>query len=51
MRVFLTGASGFVGSNVARVFTHHGAELIRPGHEAVDLTDPTVVARSTTWTG
>ncbi len=46
MRVFLTGASGFVGSNMARVFEHRGAELIRPGHEAVDLTDPTVVARS-----
>jgi dTDP-4-dehydrorhamnose reductase len=46
VRVFLTGASGFVGSNVARVFEHRGAELIRPGHEAVDLTNPTVVARS-----
>jgi dTDP-4-dehydrorhamnose reductase len=46
VRVYLTGASGFVGSNVARVFEHRGAELIRPGHEDVDLTDPKVVARS-----
>ncbi|HKA05165.1 MAG TPA: sugar nucleotide-binding protein [Acidimicrobiales bacterium] len=50
MRVYLTGASGFVGSNVARVFAAHGAVLIRPVHQhrpdgaadepAVDLTDP-----------
>ncbi len=46
MRVYLTGASGFVGSNVARVFERRGAELIRPGHEDVDLTDPALVARS-----
>ena len=44
VRVFLTGASGFVGSNVARVFEHRGAELICPRHEDVDLTDPTLVA-------
>jgi dTDP-4-dehydrorhamnose reductase len=47
MRVFLTGASGFVGSNVARVFTEgHGAQLIRPGEELVDLTGADAVARS-----
>jgi dTDP-4-dehydrorhamnose reductase len=46
MRVFLTGASGFVGSNVARVFEARGAELVRPGHEDVDLTDALAVARA-----
>ena len=40
MRIYLTGASGFVGSNLARVFAAHGAELVTPGHEDVDLTDP-----------
>jgi dTDP-4-dehydrorhamnose reductase len=46
MRIYLTGASGFVGSNLARVFAAHGAELVRPGHEHVDLTDPRAVRRS-----
>src|SRR5438067_12989120 len=32
MRVYVTGASGFVGSNVARVFARHGAELTLPVH-------------------
>jgi dTDP-4-dehydrorhamnose reductase len=45
MKVFLTGASGFVGSNIARVFEAHGAELVRPRHEDVDLTDRTLVLR------
>jgi hypothetical protein len=31
VRVYLTGASGFVGSNLAAVFERHGAEVIRPG--------------------
>jgi dTDP-4-dehydrorhamnose reductase len=46
MRIFLTGASGFVGSNLARVFEARGAELVRPGHADVDLTDARLVARA-----
>lgn len=42
----MTGGSGFVGSNVVRVFEAHGAELIAPGHEDVELTDAAVVRRS-----
>jgi dTDP-4-dehydrorhamnose reductase len=46
VRVYLTGASGFVGSNLARVFQAHGAELIAPGHSDVDLTEGAVVRRT-----
>jgi dTDP-4-dehydrorhamnose reductase len=46
MRIYLTGASGFVGSNLARVFEAHGAELVRPGHAEVDIADGAVVRRS-----
>jgi dTDP-4-dehydrorhamnose reductase len=47
MRIFLTGASGFVGSNFAHVFAErHDAELIAPGHDIVDLTDATLVKRT-----
>jgi dTDP-4-dehydrorhamnose reductase len=46
VRVYLTGASGFVGSNVARVFEAHGAELASPGHRDVDVTDADAVRRS-----
>jgi dTDP-4-dehydrorhamnose reductase len=47
MRIYLTGASGFVGSNLAHVFARdHGAEVVSPGHEYVDLTDELVVRRS-----
>jgi dTDP-4-dehydrorhamnose reductase len=46
MRVYVTGASGFVGSNIVRVFEAHGADLVTPGHEDVDLTNGALVRRS-----
>ena len=46
MRVYLTGASGFVGSNIERVFAARGAELVTPGHKDVDLTDRALVRRA-----
>jgi dTDP-4-dehydrorhamnose reductase len=46
VRVYLTGASGFVGSNVARVFEAHGAELATPRHSEVDVTDSVAVRGS-----
>jgi dTDP-4-dehydrorhamnose reductase len=47
MRIYLTGATGFVGSNLAHVFSErHGAEVVAPGHEHVNLTDPVMVRRS-----
>jgi len=45
MRILLTGATGFVGSNLARGFARHGAELVTPSHEDVDLTDGPLVSR------
>jgi dTDP-4-dehydrorhamnose reductase len=47
MRIYLTGASGFVGSNLAHVFAEeHGAEVVAPGHEHVELTEELIVRRS-----
>ncbi len=46
MKVFLTGASGFVGSNLRHVFEAHGAEVLAPGHAELDLTDATRVRRA-----
>jgi dTDP-4-dehydrorhamnose reductase len=39
MRIFLTGASGFVGSNLRYVFEARGAEVLAPSHAELDLTD------------
>jgi dTDP-4-dehydrorhamnose reductase len=40
MRIFLTGSTGFVGSNLAHVFSErHSADVVAPAHEDVDLTD------------
>jgi dTDP-4-dehydrorhamnose reductase len=47
VRVYVTGASGFVGSHLAHAFAAgHGAEVIGPGHERVELTDELMVHRS-----
>jgi dTDP-4-dehydrorhamnose reductase len=46
VRIYLTGASGFVGSNLARVFEARGAEVVRPSHAEVDLIDGDAVLRS-----
>ena len=46
MRIFVTGGGGFVGSNLVHVFAErHGAEVIAPSHETVDLTDRPLVQR------
>lgn len=46
MRVYLTGASGFVGSNLAYACAAHGDELLAPTRAEVDVTDRDAVARS-----
>ena len=46
MKVYLTGAHGFFGSNVARVFAGHGAALACPRRSEVDVTDARAVRRS-----
>jgi dTDP-4-dehydrorhamnose reductase len=47
MRIFVTGASGFVGSNLAHVFAQrHDAEVVSPGREYVDVTDGPLVRRT-----
>jgi dTDP-4-dehydrorhamnose reductase len=47
MRIFLTGAGGFVGSNLAHVFAErHGAEVLMPDHDTVDITDAGLLRRA-----
>jgi dTDP-4-dehydrorhamnose reductase len=44
MRLWVTGASGFVGSNLVHVFAErHGAEVVAPRHADVDVTDAAAV--------
>ena len=45
MRIWLSGAGGFVGSNLAEVFTARGAELAAPSRAEVDVTDAAAVGR------
>jgi dTDP-4-dehydrorhamnose reductase len=47
VRVWISGGSGFVGSNLVKVFTErHGAEVVAPSHRQVELTDPDAVRAS-----
>ena len=39
MRILVTGASGFVGSNLAAVFAARGADVAAPAYADLDLTD------------
>jgi dTDP-4-dehydrorhamnose reductase len=44
VRLWVTGASGFVGSNLVSVFAErHGAEIVAPGHADVDVADAAAV--------
>jgi dTDP-4-dehydrorhamnose reductase len=46
LRVWVSGARGFVGSNVVRVFAgRHGAQVRGPSRAAVDVTDARAVRR------
>jgi len=46
MRVFVTGGSGFVGSNLVHVFgERHDADVLAPSHEELDLVDARAVRR------
>jgi dTDP-4-dehydrorhamnose reductase len=47
MRIFITGAGGFVGSNLVDVFAgRHAAEVLAPDHEIVDVTDAQLIRRA-----
>ncbi len=48
MKVYLTGARGFVGSNITHVLDARGVELLGPTREEVDVTDAGAVRRSVT---
>ncbi|HEY7620351.1 MAG TPA: sugar nucleotide-binding protein [Solirubrobacteraceae bacterium] len=43
--MWLSGASGFVGCNVTRVFERHGADVRGPARAEVDVTDAHAVLR------
>jgi dTDP-4-dehydrorhamnose reductase len=44
MRIFVTGAGGFVGRNPVHVFgERHGAEVLSPSHGELDVTDAAAV--------
>jgi dTDP-4-dehydrorhamnose reductase len=52
VRVWVSGGSGFVGSNVVKVFAErHGADVVAPAHGEVDLTDAAAVHASVTDSG
>ena len=44
-RILVTGARGFVGSNLVHVFAQAGDEVIGPGHAELDVTDRAATAR------
>ncbi len=44
-KVLVTGASGFVGSNLLPLLNTSGCELVAPSHHDYDLTEPTQVRR------
>jgi dTDP-4-dehydrorhamnose reductase len=46
MRILLTGASGFVGSNLAHVFAGRGADVVAPSHAELGLTDGAATLRA-----
>jgi dTDP-4-dehydrorhamnose reductase len=47
MRIFITGGSGFVGSNLVHVFAErHAAEVLAPDHETLDITDGALLTRA-----
>lgn len=46
MRIWLTGASGFVGSNLRAVFERRGATVACPARAEVDITDAEAVRAS-----
>lgn len=45
-RILITGGSGFVGSNLARVFAESGAAVLAPSRQELDMTDRRSVRRA-----